>query len=635
MSSWRERISKRIETFPEKESEQIALHLAAMLEILQAHFGQELVKSIIADYEVEKLLDSDNIADRVMAMERIIYTNPDIKKKYSTIEEVRSAVQELEDALVEIIARNRVNAEIDAEVEKRMMERQQQYYLDIKKAVLTEKDGPETAYTEAKLQGLEDLERRTVGRSADSMVRPQDISEIVGQKSAVESLIASLASPFPQHILLYGAPGVGKTTTARLALQHAKTLPSTSFGEDAPFVEVDGATLRWDPRDIVNPLLGSVHDPIYQGAQRGLAEAGIPEPKLGLVSDASGGVLFIDEIGAMDYVLQNKLLKVMEDKRVFFESSYFDLDNPRVPEFIKKLFREGAPADFILIGATTLSPSQINPALRSRATEIFFDPLDSNHIREIVTAAAKRLGVRLDPQVTETIAEYAIEGRRAVNMLLGAYSMAIYEKGSTEDLLVESKHLEKVLQGSRMPKHVPVKSSAERKVGKIFGLAVYGFVGSVIEIECVAFPAGKPGEGYVRFNETAGSMAKDSVFNAKTVIRSMLDINPEDFDLHINVIGGGMVDGPSAGLAIALAIYSALSGKPLPQDIAVTGEISLQGDIKSVGGIAEKIYGARQAEVKRILVPRATEEQVPEVPNVEIVSVDNLKEALEIVFAEE
>jgi ATP-dependent Lon protease len=101
-------------------------------------------------------------------------------------------------------------------------------------------------------------------------------------------------------------------------LEEAKKLQFTPFKEEASFVEVDGTTLRWDPREVTNPLLGSVHDPIYQGARRDLAEGGVPEPKLGLVTEAHGGVLFIDEIGEMDPMLQNKLLKVLEDKRVSF-----------------------------------------------------------------------------------------------------------------------------------------------------------------------------------------------------------------------------------------------------------------------------------------------------------------------------
>ena len=83
-------------------------------------------------------------------------------------------------------------------------------------------------------------------------------------------------------------------------------------------METDGTTLRYDPRGIANPLLGSVHDPIYQGARRDLADSGIPEPKPGLVTDAHGGILFIDEIGELDDTLQNELLKVLEDKRAYF-----------------------------------------------------------------------------------------------------------------------------------------------------------------------------------------------------------------------------------------------------------------------------------------------------------------------------
>lgn len=152
--------------------------------------------------------------------------------------------------------------------------------------------------------------------------------------------MAKLGCPFPQHIILYGPPGVGKTTAARLALKVAKKLKGTPFEEEAPFIEVDGTTLRWDPRDVTNPLLGSVHDPIYQGARRDLAETGIPEPKPGLVTDAHGGVLFIDEIGELDVILQNKLLKVLEDKRVSFDSAYYDPHDTNVPHYIKKLLRK-------------------------------------------------------------------------------------------------------------------------------------------------------------------------------------------------------------------------------------------------------------------------------------------------------
>ena len=89
---------------------------------------------------------------------------------------------------------------------------------------------------------------------------------------------------------------------------------------------------------MTNPLLGSVHDPIIR-SRKDLADTGIPEPKLGLVSDAHGGVLFIDEMGNGSMLL-HKLLKVLEDKRVYFESSYYDPYDENVPQYIKQLFEK-------------------------------------------------------------------------------------------------------------------------------------------------------------------------------------------------------------------------------------------------------------------------------------------------------
>ena len=299
------------------------------------------------------------------------------------------------------------------------------------------------------------------------------------------------------------------------------------------------------------------------------------------MTKAHGGVLFIDEIGELDPLLQNKLLKVLEDKRVMFDSAYFDPDDPRVPKWIKKLFTDGAPADFILIGATTRDPTEINPALRSRCAEIFFEPLSEKDIEDIVAAAAQRLDINLDPQLCKMIAQYTIEGRQAVRLLADAYSAALfrgYEAGSSmTEVTITKEDLMAVINGARLTPLNHIKASSKFEVGRTFGLGVSGFLGSVLEIEAVAFPAAQADKGIVRFNDTAGSMAKDSVFNAASVFRLLTGEELNSYDLHVNIIGGGNIDGPSAGTAILLAIYSAVKQVPLPQDVAITGEISLQG----------------------------------------------------------
>jgi ATP-dependent Lon protease len=514
-----------------------------------------------------------------------------------------------------------------------MKERQTEYLRAIRMQVMQDTLGPETDTTRAKLAELQRLEDVRLARTALEALRPRKLGQVVGQERAVRSLLAKLAVPIPQHVILYGPPGVGKTTVARLVLEEAKRLPQSPFGKEAPFIEVDASTLRWDSREATNPLLGSVHDPIYQGSRREFAELGIPEPKLGLVTRAHGGVLFIDEIGELDAVLQAKVLKVLEDKRVFFESSYYEAANPQLPAYVKRLFEEGAPADFLLIGATTKEPEEISPTLRSRCAEVFFDPLSQDDVQKIVRQAARRLAVELESGVPQTISEYTVEGRKAVNLLADAYGVTLYRRRGRGHPRITRHDLLEVVRSGRLAIATPAKASDVPEVGKVFALGVTQYVGSLIEIEATAFPVGKRARGSIRFNETAGTMAKDSVFNAASVIRKVAGIDVGNYDIHVNVIGGGLIDGPSAGLAVVLAMLSAIQKKPARQDVAVTGEVSIQGRVKQIGGIPEKLYGARQAGMRKVLLPEENRNDIPSgVRGLEVVTVGTVEEALPHLF---
>ncbi len=246
--------------------------------------------------------------------------------------------------------------------------------------------------------------------------RPTEMSGIIGQDNGVRALKAALCGKNPQHVLIYGPPGVGKTAAARLALEEAKKSPSTPFAKNAKFIEADATIMRFDERSIADPLIGSVHDPIYQGAGA-FGDAGIPQPKEGAVSKAHGGVLFIDEIGELPPVQLNRLLKVLEDRKVYFESAYYSENNKKIPTYIHDIFQNGLPADFRMIGATTKSPNDIPEAIRSRCVEVFFNELNRSDIIKILENARVMIGLALADGVIEYIADYARNGRDSVKIL--------------------------------------------------------------------------------------------------------------------------------------------------------------------------------------------------------------------------
>jgi ATP-dependent Lon protease len=239
--------------------------------------------------------------------------------------------------------------------------------------------------------------------------------------------------------------------------------------------------------------------------------------------------------------------------------------------------------------------------------------------------------------VPSVISEYTIEGRKAINILADAYGLALYRgEGDDETMVITVADVYEVVQVSRLSPYVTHKASAAAEIGKIFGLGVAGYLGSVLEIEAVAFPSAEKGKGHIRFNDTAGSMAKDSVFNAAAVVRKVTGKDLSNYDIHVNIIGGGRIDGPSAGTAIVMAIISAIEERPLRQDVAITGEISIQGRVKAVGGVFEKVYGAKQAGVKTVIIPQENAKDVPPaLLGVTIYPVDSIEQVTKFLFGAE
>ncbi|WP_263697510.1 ATP-dependent protease LonB [Bacillus thuringiensis] len=474
-------------------------------------------------------------------------------------------------------------------------------------------------------------------------VRPTSFLDIVGQEDGIKSLKAALCGPNPQHVIIYGPPGVGKTAAARLVLEEAKRNPKSPFRTNATFIELDATTARFDERGIADPLIGSVHDPIYQGAGA-MGQAGIPQPKKGAVTDAHGGILFIDEIGELHPIQMNKMLKVLEDRKVFLESAYYSEENTMIPTYIHDIFQKGLPADFRLVGATTRSPEEIPPAIRSRCLEVFFRELDTEEIQKVAKNAADKVEMQIGENGIEMIGMYARNGREAINLVQISAGMAINE----ERPFIKDEDIEWVVHSSQLTPKYEKHIYPIPRIGLVNGLAVYGpNTGALLEIEVTAIKAKDKGSvnvtGIVE-EESIGSqtksirrksMAKGSVDNVLTVLRS-LDVLPEGYDIHINFPGGIPIDGPSAGIAMATGVYSAVHHTYVNNEVAMTGEISIHGEVKPIGGVYAKIKAAKKAGAKKVIIP--AENMQPflyTIKGIEIIPVRKLKEVFELTFMQD
>ncbi|NLV59016.1 MAG: ATP-dependent protease LonB [Clostridiales bacterium] len=484
---------------------------------------------------------------------------------------------------------------------------------------------------------MERLQRMRAIRLSEPLaekVRPAKFSDIIGQEDGIKSLKAILCGRNPQHVLIYGPPGIGKTCAARLVLEAAKKSKGTPFLPNAPFVEMDATCVRFDERAIADPLIGSVHDPIYQGAGP-LGVQGVPQPKAGAVSKAHGGVLFLDEIGELHPVQMNKLLKVLEDRKVMLDSAYYSPDDNAIPRHIHEIFKNGLPADFRLVGATTRSPQDISPALRSRCMEIYFRALEPEEISDIAYHAAKRAGYELSYDNAKFIGRYAACGRDAVNIVQMCAGLAQLEE--RQDIRRED--VEWVIYSGHYPARPEQRADTNNRVGVVHGLAVYGsHQGAIMEIEAVA----QPGSGKINITgiveeEEMGadtrrikrkSTARSSWENVMTLLHSM-GYETDAHDIHINFPGGIPVDGPSAGVAMAVAAASALTGLPVDGHTAVTGEVSVRGLVKPVGGVPSKVEAAERAGITTVLIPLENQMERFEHTSIEVLPINTLHEALE------
>ena len=272
---------------------------------------------------------------------------------------------------------------------------------------------------------------------------------------------------------------------------------------------------------------------------------------------------------------------------------------------------------------------------------MFFRALNTEEIRKIAENSIKKVGLEVSEKGLDIISRHCNNGREVVNLVQLCSGIAINEE--REKILEED--INWVIENGQYTEIPEKKINEKPQIGVVNGLAVYGAnIGMVMEIEATAKKVvGRKGElkisGIIEEEEISmnnkkvkrKSTAYSSVQNVLTVLNNVFNLKCDEFDIHINIPGGMPVDGPSAGAAISIAVYSAITNSIIKNDVAITGEISLLGNINPIGGVNAKILAAKKAGATTVIIPAANwNEAFLEYEGVRIIPIKHIKEAIDI-----
>ena len=437
-----------------------------------------------------------------------------------------------------------------------------------------------------------------------------------------------------------------------------KLLVKHEQGEAPPFIDAT-ATLA-------GSLLGDVrHDPFQSGGMETSAHDRV-EP--GAIHRANKGVLYIDEVNLLRLEEQQALLTAMQE-RAFSISGRSERSSGALTK------TEPVPCDFILIAAGNLDAIQgMHPALRSRIRGYGYEVYVNSEMPD--TARNRRRLIRFIAQEVlrdiDTAREIPHFDKSGVSIILreaqrrsgrrGKLSLRLRELGglvriagdlameenaplTTAEHVLKAREIAKPLEQQvadrmieRRLDYSQIVSTGER-VGRVNGLAVLGansglsdFSGIMLPVEALVTPS-HGGGGKIHATGGLSDLAKESVTNVSAVIKKLTGKDVSDYDIHVQFVNTHGVDGDSASITIATAVISALENIPIRQDLAMTGSLSVRGEVLPIGGVTAKIEAAARCGIKTVIIPRANMQDVmlddKYEDMIDIIAVDTLDEVMQ------
>ena len=419
-----------------------------------------------------------------------------------------------------------------------------------------------------------------------------------------------------------------------------------------PFIDATGSK--------AGALFGDVrHDPLQSG---GLGTPAHLRVESGAIHKANNGVLFIDEISSLDGRSQQELLTAMQEKK-YSITGKSDMSSGALVK------TEPVPSDFILVAAGNLIDiKNMHPALRSRIRgygyEVYMESsmednkqnidaivrfvaqevqkdgkiphFDRSAIDEIIEEARRRSGKK--KSLTLSLRDLGGLIRAA-----GDISIERKHKAVTKDDVITARNLagsiesQVVNQELEYRKDYKVFNTKGFSVGKVNGLAVVGSsatsAGIVIPIVAEVTPASSRSEGKFIPTGKLGKIANEAVKNVSAIIKKHMGKDVANYDMHVQFLQTYEgIEGDSASISVAISIISAMENIPVNQSVAMTGSLSVRGEVLPVGGVTSKVEAAISSGIRTIIVPENNRDDIylskDMLKKVEIIPVKNLAEVI-------